>query len=88
VAEKGQFQVEYRIVLPDGTIKHLLSIGRPGLSESGDLEYIGTAMDITGRKQAETEARDSERRYRELQMEMDIGSRGESASAMKTFKSW
>jgi PAS domain S-box-containing protein len=70
VAEKGQFQVEYRIVLPDGTIKHLLSIGRSGLSESGDLEYIGTVMDITGRKQAETEARDSERRYRELQMEM------------------
>jgi PAS domain S-box-containing protein len=70
VAEKGQFQLEYRIVLPDGTIKHLLSIGRRGPAESGDLEYIGTVMDITGRKRAEAEARDSERRYRELQMEM------------------
>jgi PAS domain S-box-containing protein len=70
VAEKGQFQLEYRMVLPDGTIKDLLSIGRPGLTESGDLEYIGSVMDITGRKRAEAKARDGERRYRELQMEM------------------
>jgi signal transduction histidine kinase/GAF domain-containing protein len=70
VAEKGQFQLEYRIVLPDGTIKHLLSIGHPGMTEAGDLEYIGTLMDITERKRAEAEARESERSYRELQTEL------------------
>ncbi|HEX3523576.1 MAG TPA: ATP-binding protein [Stellaceae bacterium] len=75
VAEKGQFQLEYRIVLLDGTIKHLLSIGHPGMTESGDLEYIGTVMDITGRKRMEAEGRESELRYRELQMELAHASR-------------
>src|ERR1700751_3577429 len=45
VAKKSQFQLEYRIVLPDATVKHLLSIGRPGMTEASDLEYIGTGMD-------------------------------------------
>lgn len=46
--EKLDFQVDNRIVLPDGTIKHLHSIGHPVLNESGDLvEYVGTTMDVT-----------------------------------------
>jgi PAS domain S-box-containing protein len=75
VAEKGRFQLEYQIVLPDATIKHLLSIGHPGMTESGDLEYIGAVMDITGRKRMEAEGRESELRYRELQMELAHASR-------------
>src|SRR5437879_543765 len=44
--EKTEFQVDYRIVRPDGTIKHLRTIGHPILNESGDLiEFGGTAMD-------------------------------------------
>jgi PAS domain S-box-containing protein len=70
VAEKSQFQFEYRIVLPDGEVKHLVSSGRPGIAEFDGLEYIGTVMDITERKRAEAEARESERRYRELHTEM------------------
>ena len=52
--EKTEFQVDYRIVLPDGTIKHLHTIGHPILNESGDLvEFVGTAMDVTPAQQAE-----------------------------------
>ena len=52
--EKTAFQVDYRIVLPDGTIKHLHTIGRPILNESGDLvEFVGTAIDVTTAKRAE-----------------------------------
>jgi PAS domain S-box-containing protein len=70
VAEKAQFQREYRIVLPDGSVKHLLSMGRPGMTGSGDLEYVGTVMDITRRKRAEADARDGEQRFRDAQTEL------------------
>jgi PAS domain S-box-containing protein len=57
-AEGSHFDVEYRIVLPDGVIKHLHSVGRPVLNESGDLvEFVGTTMDITERKKAEEKIR-------------------------------
>jgi PAS domain S-box-containing protein len=59
--EKNKFQVDYRIVLPDGTIKHLHTIGHPILNESGDLvEFVGTTMDVTASKQAEETLRRSE----------------------------
>ena len=59
--EKTEFQVDYRIVLSDGTIKHLHTIGHPILNESGDLiEFVGTAMDVTAAKQAEEALRRSE----------------------------
>jgi PAS domain S-box-containing protein len=59
--EKIEFQVDYRIVLSDGTIKHLHTIGHPILDESGELvEFVGTAMDVTAAKQAEEALRRSE----------------------------
>jgi len=51
---KSEFDAEYRIVLGDGTIKHLHTIGHPVLNESGDvIEYIGTGMDVTEQRQAQ-----------------------------------
>jgi formate hydrogenlyase transcriptional activator len=51
---KGEFDAEYRIVLQDGTIKHLHTIGHPVLNESGDVvEYVGTGMDVTEQRQAQ-----------------------------------
>src|SRR5258708_24423671 len=59
--EKTEFEVDYRIVLPDGTIRHLHTTGHPVLNESGDLvEFVGTAMDVTAAKQAEETLRRSE----------------------------
>src|ERR1700694_3640118 len=59
--ETTEFKGNYRIVLADGTIKHLHTIGHPILDESGDLvEFVGTAMDVTAAKQAEEALRRSE----------------------------
>src|SRR5262249_10772568 len=45
---KTDYEADYRIVLPDGTIKHHHSIGHPVVNESGDLvEFLGTAVDVT-----------------------------------------
>jgi len=60
-AEGSRFDVEYRIVLPDGAIKHLHSVGRPVLNELGELaEFVGFTVDITERKQAEDKIREQE----------------------------
>ena len=73
--EKTEFQVDYRIVLPDGTIKHLHTIGRPILNESGDLvEFVGTAIDVTAAKQAQEALRRSESYLAEAQTLSHTGS--------------
>jgi PAS domain S-box-containing protein len=53
VRERSRFQHEYRIALPDGSVKHLQSVGLPDITESGDLEFVGTVMDITERRRAD-----------------------------------
>jgi len=54
IREKRDFEHEYRIVTPDGFIKHLHSVGQAVVNQSGELvEFIGTTMDITDRKRAE-----------------------------------
>jgi len=41
----------FRIVLPDGSVKHLHSIAHPVLDESGEIiEVVGTTVDVTERK--------------------------------------
>jgi PAS domain S-box-containing protein len=73
--EKAELEVDYRIVLPDGTIKHLHTIGRPILNESGELvEFVGTAIDVTAAKQAEEALRRSEVYLAEAQKLTHTGS--------------
>ena len=56
VSEKRGYTTAYRIVLPDGTIKHLETIGRPEFSASGELvEIVTTQIDVTERKRAQHE---------------------------------
>jgi PAS domain S-box-containing protein len=61
---KGGFSSEFRIVLPDGTVKYLESIRKPVFSTNGELvEVVATQIDVTERKRVE-EA------YREAQLEL------------------
>jgi PAS domain S-box-containing protein len=54
IAEKSDYEAEFRILLPDGTLKYIHSVGHPNLNASGDLvEFAGSATDITDRKRAE-----------------------------------
>lgn len=67
VRERSDFSCEFRILLPDGTLKHVHGVGRPLAKESGDIEdYNGTTMDITARKRVEEALREREARIRRL----------------------
>ncbi|MGA3227806.1 MAG: sigma 54-interacting transcriptional regulator, partial [Acidobacteriaceae bacterium] len=46
-------EIEFRIALPDGTVKYIRAIGHPILDPSGELsECVGTAMDVTEQHEA------------------------------------
>ena len=52
--EKESFANEFRIILPDGTIKHIEAVNYPVFSASGELlEIVVTGIDVTERKRAE-----------------------------------
>jgi PAS domain S-box-containing protein len=54
--EKVEFELDYRIVHPDGQLRDIHVLGNPVLDSSGRLvEFIGTVMDVTARKRAEQE---------------------------------
>ena len=65
--EKAEFRDDFRIVLPDGTVKHLEGTIQPFLDAGGAvLEWVGTLVDVTQRKLAEEE------RERLRQLETDL----------------
>jgi PAS domain S-box-containing protein len=56
VRERRDYAVDFRIVLPDGTIRHVHGLGHPVFHANGELvEVIGTLMDVTDRRRAEEE---------------------------------
>jgi len=59
--EKSDFVQDYRVVLTDGTVKHIHGIGHPVLDGTGNIiEYVGTDVDVTERKRAEEKLQRSE----------------------------
>jgi signal transduction histidine kinase len=53
IREKKIWEFDFRVVLPDESIKYVHTIGRPVLNESGDLvEYVGTVIDVTEQHQS------------------------------------
>ena len=54
--EKVDYEVDYRIVHPGGEVRDIHTVAHPVLSPSGDVvEFVGTVMDVTERRQAEKE---------------------------------
>jgi PAS domain S-box-containing protein len=83
ILRKADFDLEYRIVLPDKTIRYVHSIAHPVFGASGEVvEFVGTAMDITERKQADEERE----RVRQLQADLEhvnrISTLGELAASL------
>jgi PAS domain S-box-containing protein len=54
--EKADYDQEFRILLPNGMVKWIHTVGHPVLSNTGDLEgFVGSSTDITELKSAEQE---------------------------------
>jgi len=61
IAEKADFETDYRIVHPNGDVKDVHAVGHPVSDEAGHfVEFVGTVIDITEGKRAEEALRASE----------------------------
>lgn len=59
--EKRDFEADFRIVLGDGAMKYIHTIGHPMLDRAGNItELVGTAVDVTERRQAENALREAQ----------------------------
>ena len=56
IRDKTDFEIDFRIRIPDGTTKHVHSVGHPVLNNEGDLiQLVGTNMDVTEQFEAKQE---------------------------------
>ncbi len=75
LAEKTPYDIEYRTLWPDGSIHWVVSKGRAFYDEASGkpVRMAGTAMDITGRKNAEEERLRVEKKLQEAQKLESLG---------------
>ena len=70
--DRQDFDFEHRLLMPDGSVKHLHVVAHTVKDDPDDLQFMGAIMDVTARKSAEEAMRDSEQRYRHLFHHMPI----------------
>lgn len=65
--QKRRYETDYRIVLPDGSIRYIHEVVYPVTNEAGEvIERYGLAIDVTERKQTEEELQRSRDQLRAL----------------------
>jgi len=74
IEKTHSWDTEFRVVWPDGSIHWLLGKGKVFLDDSGTaVRMAGVNLDITDRKRAETNLRESEERFRRVFEEGPLG---------------
>jgi len=61
IREKSEYDIEFRIVLPNAAVKYIHTVGHPVLNANGELvQFVGSSTDITERVRADQTLRRSE----------------------------
>ena len=64
--EERDFDLQHRLLMRDGSIKHLKVVARALAYEPGDLEFVGAVMDVTEHKRAEEALKQGQKRFRAM----------------------
>src|SRR3984893_7728098 len=72
--DEKDFEHEYRLVMPDGAVRHVHVVAHAQRNESGEIEFVGAVMDTTEGKRAEKKLRRSEESLLEAQKLSHTGS--------------
>jgi len=51
------FELEQRLLMPDGSVKHLHVVAHPVANQADQREFVGAVMDVTAQKRSEEERR-------------------------------
>jgi PAS domain S-box-containing protein len=83
IVDKADFDLEFRILLSNGMVKWIHTVGHPVVSDAGDLEqFVGSSTDITDLKCAEQERQ----KLRELEADLAhidrVSTLGEMAASL------
>src|SRR6267378_3134628 len=60
------FDVEHRLQLPEGSVKHVRVTAHPSRDSAGDLEFVGAITDVTQQRSAEAVIRTQEAELRDV----------------------
>jgi PAS domain S-box-containing protein len=83
IAEKADYDQEYRIILPNGMMKWIRTVGHPVLSGAGDLEqFVGSSTDITELKSTEQEREKLRQLEADLAHTSRVSTLGEMAASL------
>jgi PAS domain S-box-containing protein len=51
--DRQDFELEHRLEMPDGSVKHLHVVARGVLSDSSEMQFVGAVKDVTAAKNAQ-----------------------------------
>ena len=83
IAEKSDYDIEFRIVVPGGAIKFLHAVGEPVLGQKRELQqFVGVVMDVTESRRAEEERERLRRAQAELTYVNRVSTMGELTASL------
>ena len=66
IRDGADLNFEHRLLMPDGSVKHVRVMAHAVRHQSGVLEYVGAVSDVTAVKKAEEMIRQHEREFRQI----------------------
>jgi PAS domain S-box-containing protein len=60
LGDEKDFEHQYRLLMPDGSVKHVHAMAHATTDASGTVEFVGAVSDVTAAKEAERKLRVSE----------------------------